>query len=236
MSQPQIIGERPALWPARASVVFFLCAAMILAISAVLQQFFWARSMDIFAADPLVTGSNVDPKQELFALARGNSVVRGVRAVALLVVASGMLVLVRGVRLRGKVVIGSLAAVVTAVAFGIVEVSAWIGETSSAHVVTSESILPIRLLMLVCVVGLLVAGLCWRRFLFPAAMCSFLLLGTTLVGSFIASVFLPLLLSSLDHEALIPWGHWVVLFSTLGAGVAMGCATGVVFLRAKRSK
>lgn len=236
MSQRQIIGERPAISLARAPLVLFLLAAMLLVISTVLQQFYFARRLAILSGELQIGDGVFDPMQQIEDLARGNVLVTGLKALGLVALALGVLALPRrNAARRGSALAGAVAAVITAVAFVIFEVSSLSNGTGPVHEVMEDSTLASRMLMLVCMVGLLVAALCWRKVLVPATLCCFLLLGSTVLGSFIGRIVVtPLLMIFASDEFVGPL-HWVVLVSTLGAAFAMLCAAGTVFRRSRHS-
>lgn len=236
MSQRQIIGERPAVSLVRAPLVLFLLATALFVISAVVQQFYFARSLAIFNGELQVGDGAVDPMQQIEDLARGSVLVTGLKALGLVAASVGVLALpLRNGTRRGGVLAGAVAAVITAVSLVVFGVSSLRNGTPQVHEVMEESTLASRMLMLVCMVGLLVAALCWRKVLVPATICCFLLLGSTVLGSFIGWIVITPLLMNFASDEFVGPHHWVVLVSTIGAALAMLCAAGTAKRRSRQS-
>ena len=234
MSQRQIIEERQVASLAKAALVFFLLAAVLSVVSVVLQQIFWAQSQAIFNEELDGGEASFEAlEQQLDVLARRNALVTGLKALGLAAVASGVLAFPRGAGSRRKALAGAVAALFTAVAFIAIELSALVTHTSPVHEVMEESTLVNRMLMLGCMVGLVVAALCWRRVLLPATICCYVLLGSTVLGSFLGSMLFTPLLMTFAPDEFISAQPWILLVSTAGAALAALCAAGTV-VRASR--
>ena len=218
-----------------AAFMFLLGAAVLLLASVVIQQQASIQRVEMFTGELEGDVPGVDPREQFAATARLYGLSNILKALGILALAAGMLALPRAAGRRRSVVAGSVAAILAAVAFGILAVLAMDEGSTGAQSLVMDPALPLRMLLLLSIVGLVAAALWWRGTSRPAVIGCLFLLGSTVLGDFVANIFLAPLLAGHPWSESFGWTQVLVMGATAAAGISMLFAAGTVRPRARRA-
>lgn len=214
-----------------ASFTLLLAAAVLFLASVLIQQRASVQGWEVFSGD----GPGIDPQEQFAATARLFAVANALKALGILAMAAGVLALPRAAHRRRAVVAGSVAAVLVAVSFGIHAMLAAGQGSTGVQSLVMDPALPQRMLFLFCLVGLVAAAIWWRGTCRPAVIGCLFLLGSTVLGEFVANFFLVPLFAGHPWTDSFGWTGILAMASTAAAGISMLFAAGTVRRAAGRA-
>ncbi len=217
------------------SFTLLLGAALLFLASAVIQQRASIQGWEVFNGELSGDGPGVDPQDQFAATARLYSVANWLKVLGMLAMAAGVLALPRVAQKRKAVVAGSVAVVLVAVSFGIHAMLAGDQGSTGIQTLMMDPELPVRMMFLLSLVGLVAAAIWWRGSSLPAMIGCLFLLGSTVLGDFVASSVITPLLYAFAGDGFFPVTEMVVIATTAAAGISMLLAVGSQVRRASRT-
>lgn len=218
-----------------ASFTLLLAAAVLFLASVLVQQRASVQGWEVFTGAFSGDGPGIDPQEQFAATARLFAVANALKTLGILAMAAGVLTLPRAAHRRRAVVAGSVAAVLVAVSFGIHAMLAAGQGSTGVQSLVMDPALPQRMLFLFCLVGLVAAAIWWRGTCRPAVIGCLFLLGSTVLGEFVANFFLAPLLAGHPWTDSFGWTGILAMASTAAAGISMLFAAGTVRRAAGRA-